>query len=431
MKRITVFKELKDFLLLWSSQAVSSLGTAMTEYALVIWVYEQQGTATSTMLLTLCTFMPTILFRFVAGTLADRWDKKRIMLGCDVLAACGTAAILVLHSLGALHVWHIYLINVLLSFMNAFQAPASFAATSLLVPEKHYARAGGLQGVSGAAIFILSPALGSAVLAFGGLNAVLIIDLASFAVAFAVLLGCIRLPRQEYAPRETGETFLQSCLVGMRYLVKHKGLMHITLFIAATNFLAKLGNDGMLAPFVLSRTGNDQQILGMVQSSVAIGLLAGSMLATVMKPVKKKMRLIFVLYVFIFAGNVVQGLSLQPWVWCAAAFTTYMAAAVMNANLTAVLRTYVPLEMHGRVFSAKDTLQNCTIPLSLTIGGTLADHGFEPFMATDSPMQRLLVPLFGTGGGAGIALMVFLVGVAGCGISLCQLNRRVYNELEK
>ena len=66
MKRITVFKELKDFLLLWGSQAVSSLGTAMTEYALVIWVYEQQGTATSTMLLTLCTFMPTILFRFVA-----------------------------------------------------------------------------------------------------------------------------------------------------------------------------------------------------------------------------------------------------------------------------------------------------------------------------------------------------------------------------
>ncbi|MBQ7304738.1 MAG: MFS transporter [Clostridia bacterium] len=431
MKRITVFKELKDFLLLWGSQAVSSLGTAMTEYALVIWVYEQQGTATSTMLLTLCTFMPTILFRFVAGTLADRWDKKRIMLVCDVLAACGTAAILILHSLGALRVWHIYLINVLLSFMNAFQAPASFAATSLLVPEKHYARAGGLQGVSGAAISILSPALGSAVLAFGGLNAVLIIDLVSFAVAFAVLLGCIRLPKQVYAPQKAEETFLQSCLVGMRYLVKHKGLLNITLFIAATNFLAKLGNDGMLAPFVLSRTGNDQQILGMVQSSVAIGLLAGSMLVTVMKPVKKKMRLICVLYVFIFAGNVVQGLSLQLWVWCAAAFTTYMGAAVMNANLTAVLRAYVPLEMHGRVFSARDTLQNCTIPLSLSIGGTLADHVFAPFMATDSPMQRLLVPLFGMGSGAGIALMVFLMGVAGCGISLCQLNRRVYNGLEK
>lgn len=431
MKRITVFNELKDFMRLWSSQAVSALGTAMTEYALIIWVYGQQGTATSAMLLTLCTFMPTILFRFAAGTLVDRWDKRRIMLACDFLAACGTAAILLLYALGALRVWHVYLINVLLSFMNAFQAPAAFAATSLLVPQKHYARAGGLQGMSGAAISILSPALGSVLLAFGGLNAVLLVDLASFAVAFTVLLVGIRLPKQAHAERAKGETFVQSCLVGMRYLKNHRGLWNVTLFIAATNFLAKLGNDGLLAPFVLARTGNDQQVLGMVQSTVAVGLMAGSMLVTAMKPVKRKMRLIFALYAFIFLGNVVQGLTVHPWTWGAAAFACYMAAAVMNANLTAALRTCVPVEMHGRVFSAKDTLQNGTIPLSLFLGGILADRVFEPFMAVETPLQRVLAGVFGAGRGAGIAVMFFLVGMAGCVISLCQLRRRVYDEMDK
>ena len=62
----------------------------------------------------------------------------------------------------------------------------------------------------------------------------------------------------------------------------------------------------------------------------------------------------------------------------------------MNANLTAIMREHIPLEMQGRVFSAKDTLQNCTIPLGLFLGGVLADHVIEPFMATDSPVQKIL-----------------------------------------
>jgi len=431
MKNISLFKELKDFLLLWSSQAVSGLGTAMTSYALVIWAYQQEGTATSVTMMTLCSFMPTILFRFIAGAIADRWDKKRMMLIADLFAACGTAAVLMLYTFGQLRIWYLYIINVLLSFMNAFQEPASFAATSMLVPEKHYARAGGLQGISGAVISILSPALGSVLLAFGGMQVVLAVDLISFAVAFATLLIWIRIPPMPRAERDKDETFLQSCMAGMRYMKEHKALLAMTLFIAATNFLAKLGNDGMLAPFVLARTGNQQQALGVVQSAVSVGLLAGSLVVTIMKPVKRKLRLIFLAYALIFAGNVVQSLSGQVWVWASAAFGTYLMAAVMNANLTVVIRSYVPIEMHGRVFSAKDTLQNCTIPLSLAIGGSLADRVFEPFMAVDSPLQRVLAPVFGAGNGAGLAVMFFLVGCLGSVISLLQLRRPVYAGLEK
>ena len=72
MKKLKLFRELKSFLLLWGSQTVSALGTAMTEYALVVWAYGQEGTASSVTLLTLSSFAPTILFRFVAGAAADR-----------------------------------------------------------------------------------------------------------------------------------------------------------------------------------------------------------------------------------------------------------------------------------------------------------------------------------------------------------------------
>jgi len=424
------YKQLQSFLLLWGSQTISQLGTAMTDYAVIIWVYSRKGTASSVTLLTVCTFLPTIFFRFLAGSAVDRWNKKRIMLIADLLAACGTLAVFVLHSVEVLQIWHLYVINFLLSLMNAFQEPASFVAVSMLVPKEHYARAGGLQGFSGAAVSILAPALGALLMASGGLDLVLIVDLATFAVAFLVLLFLIQIPETERKKPEE-EPFSETCLAGIRYLKEHTAILRITLFLAVINFLAKLGNDGMLSPFILGRTDNNQSVLGAVESFTALGVLAGSLLATLMKPAKKRTPLIFITTGLVFAGNLVQSLTSRPWLWCAAAFASYLLAAVMNVNEETLMREKVPMDMQGRVFSAKSTLQNFTIPPALLLGGLLADTVFEPFMMADSPVQQALSGLFGTGKGAGIGLMFFIIGIAGMLISFTRLRKPVYSELDR
>ena len=415
-------KELKSFLLLWSSQAVSSLGTAMTEYALIVWTYRQEGTALSVTLLTLCSFAPTILFRFAAGAIADRWDKKRVMLFADLFAACGTLGVYLLYAFSALRVWHLYLINVLLSFMNAFQEPAAFVATSLLVPKEQYARAGGLQGFSGAAVSILAPALGAGLLAFAGMKAVLICDLCSFFAAFAVLLFFIRIPKAGGYEKGRQEPFRKTCVEGFRFLRNHTAMLRLILFMTCVNFLAKMSNDGLLSPFVLARTGDDQQALGAVQSFVSLGVLAGSLAVTWMKPVKNKPKLIGVSTAFVFSGNIFQSLSRHPAVWCAAAFASYAMAAVMNAHMTVFMREQIPLELQGRVFSAESTLKNCAIPLGLFLGGFLADRVFEPFMTSPSPLQRRLIPLFGAGKGGGLAVQFFIMGILGIMLCLAYLK---------
>lgn len=430
MKKTNIFAELRSFLILWGSQTVSELGTAMTNYALIVWVYEQRGDASSLTLMTVCAFLPTILFRFIAGTLADRWDKKRIMLLADLAAACGTALIFALYVFSALRLWHLYVINILLSFMNAFQVPASFVATSLLVPPRHYTRVGGLQAFGGSAVTILAPMLGSSLLALGGMTVVLLFDLASFAVAFFILLFLIKLPAVERREEKRGEPFLKSCMEGLRYLRDHQAILRLTLFLAIINFLAKMGNDGMLAPFILGRSGHNQQALGLVQTAASLGILAGSLVVTVVKPPEKKCRLIFLSCGLTCLGNVAQSLTTSVALWCAAAFGTYLSASVMNANLTALMRARVPLDMQGRVFSTKDTLQNVTIPLGLVLGGLLADGVFEPFMAKDSPIQRALSPLFGSGSGSGIAVIFLIVGVLGAALSLTRLRKTIYQTLE-
>lgn len=411
---------LRSFLCLWASQSISAMGTAMTDYALVVWIYGQNGTATSVSLLTLCSFMPTILFRFIAGAVADRWNKKRIMLAADLVAVVGTLSILLLHSCKALTIPLLYLITFALSLMNAFQVPAAYVATSLLIPKEQYARAGGLQAVSGAVQSILSPALGAVVLAWGGLSAVLYVDLFTFAFAFLTLLF-LRIPQPERAEQEEKETLLHSCLTGLRYLKEHRYMLRLILFIAAVNLLAKLGPDGQMATFVLSRTGNQQAALGAVQMCVSLGVIAGGLLMSVAKPAKDHSRAVVVMCCYIFLTGIGLAVSRGIVGWCLFAFLQYACAAVMNVHWNTVMRTKVPEHLLGRVYSTRDTIQNGTIPLGLFLGGWLVDRILEPITAKGTILQ----PLFGNGQGMGIALLFLLVSVIGLVLSAVCLAKRI------
>lgn len=416
MKTIT---ELKSFLTLWLSQSASSLGTAMTEYALTVWVYQQKGTAMSLTLLTLCTFLPTILLRFVAGALADRWDKMRIMLLSDAVAACGTLTILVLHRASALEAWHLYVINFLLSCMNAFQIPASYVAMSLLIPERHYAKAGSLQSASGAITSIAAPALGSLVYAASGLDAVLAIDLMTFGIAICSLLS-VPIPKSP-APEKQASSFIQDCLFGFRYLKQHPFLLKLSLFLTTVNLLAKLGSDGMLAAFVLGRLENGQHVLGMVQACVPMGILVGSTIAAALKPPKGRSRLVFILCGLTFlTGNAIMPILPSYVEWGIALIASYACASAMGVHLGVIMRASVPIPVQGRVFSARSTLENCSIPLGLYLGGVLADRVFEPLMAYHIPAGTILHNIFVTG----ISLMFFIVGIMGTAFSLIFLLRK-------
>lgn len=316
--------------------------------------------------------------------------------------------------------------------MNAFQSPASYVATSLLVPKEQYLRVSGLQSFSGSIITILAPALGSSLLAFGGMRTVLIVDLVSFAIAFITLLFFIKIPEVVRCTVEVHESFLKSCMEGITFLREHVALFRIILFFAVVNFFAKIGGDGMLSAFILGRTGGDQKALGMAESAVALGILIGSILVTFMKPAKNKVNVIFISCgLTFFFGNLVLSLTPSLPFWTAAAFSSYVPVALLGANLTAVMRVHVPIEMQGRVFSARDTLQNCTIPLGLFLGGILADHVFEPFMANTSPLQQALTIVFGTGKSSGIAVIFFIVGVIGLVISLVALKNPLYQSLNE
>ena len=137
MKSIqTTLKELHTFLILWMTQSFSALGSSMTSFALVVWSYQQQGSALTTSLLSICSYAPYVLLSVFAGALSDRWDKKATMLVSDTFAALCTLTVLILLQTGRLEIWFLYIINALNGLMNTVQQPASDVAVSLLTPQK-------------------------------------------------------------------------------------------------------------------------------------------------------------------------------------------------------------------------------------------------------------------------------------------------------
>ena len=142
------FHGLKIFLILWSTQALSALGSAMTGFALVIWSYQQQGSALTTAGLAIASYAPYVLLSIFAGSLVDRWDKKKTMVLCDLFAALTTVAVLVLLKTDRLEIWHLYTVNALNGLMNTIQQPVGEVAVTLLTPPEQVQRVMGLRSLS-------------------------------------------------------------------------------------------------------------------------------------------------------------------------------------------------------------------------------------------------------------------------------------------
>lgn len=403
--------QLRAFLILWSTQSLSTLGSAMTNFALIIWSYEQHGSALTTALLAVCTYAPYVLLSIFAGALSDRWNKKTIMLVSDSFAALCTLTVLTLFYSGNLQIWHLYLINTLTGFMNTVQQPASEVATTLLCKPEYYQRVSGLRSFSSSLINILTPVLATALLAFGGLETVILVDLCSFLLAFVSLSCFIKIPTTTQGTVDA-TSILQSAKLGLIYLKDNRGILHLILFLAVINFTASIFN-ATLPAMLLSRAGGGEWVLGAVNTVTGIATLLGGVLATVLPAPKNRIKVICNGLLFSMSTeNFILAFGQDVWTWCFGAVLGWICIPIVIANMEVILRSNIPVEMQGRVYAARNTLQFFNIPVGYLLGGYLVDYVFEPFIAIQTA-DSLVAALFGLGKGSGAALLFCIIGVFG------------------
>lgn len=424
MKKLKILiKELEGFLILWSTQSLSALGSSVTSFALIIWSYQKQGSALSTALLSVCSYLPYILMSIFAGALSDKWDKKVSMFICDSFAALSTIIIFILLKTESLEVWHLYFLNALNGLMNTVQQPASDVTISLLTPKKHYQKVSGLRSFSNSLVNILTPVIATALLSFFGMNSVIFFDLATFGAAFFSLAFFIKIPKIKSKEKKTEPVF-ESAKSGLLYLKNNRGILDLILFLAAINLVASVYNAALPA-MLLSRNGGGDAALGILNTVTGISMLIGSVLSSVLPEPKSRVRVIFnYLTVSMCSENFLLAFGKSLSIWCVGAVLGWICIPVMNANMDVLLRCRIPISMQGRVFSARNTLQFFTIPLGYFIGGIAVDKVFEPFMAA-YPKDGVLSMAFGTGKGSGAAFLFFVIAIAG--ITVCLVFRKDKN----
>ena len=402
-------KELKDFYILWSTQSLSQLGSAITEFALTLWMYEKTGSALSTAALTICTYAPYVIMSIFAGAITDKFDKKKTMLICDLLAALTTVIVFVLYKTDTLTMWHLYVINAFSGLMNTVQQPASEVTYTLIIPKEHYQKTGGFQQLSRSLISIGNPLIAAALYGLAGLDVVIAVDLITFAVAFVALLFFIRLPEIEDGTGKS-DNVLTLAKEGIRFLKQTPLILTVILFMSGVNLTAS-AFDAVLPALVIPKAGNS--VYGIVTACSGIAMVIGSFLPMILPKPKDRVRVIYLTMLFALGTeNFLLAFSRSPILWCIGQIIGWLFVPLMAANQNVIMRNVIPVELQGRVYACRNTLQFFTIPIGLFLGGFFVDKVCEPFMVQRSD-STFWTALFGSGTDSGAAMMMFILGAAG------------------
>ena len=283
-----------------------------------------------------------------------------------------------------------------------------------IIPENAYQKTGALRSLSQSMTTILTPVLATMLFAFGGISTVILVDLITFSAAFFTLLFFIQIPEPQRDEKKR-ESLFASVKAGLSWLKAHPLILKLIFFLAGINLVAS-ANQAAMSPLILSKTANNEAILGTVNFFVGAATCVGSFIASAAPPPKNRVKAIcFSLFVSMSTENFILSCSESPVIWCIGVVSGWILIPFMGANLDVVFRSTIPADMQGRVYACRNTLQFITIPIGGLWSGALIDHCFEPFMVQQGS-GSLLCTVFGTGKGAGAALLMAVLGAAGLAV---------------
>ena len=301
----------KKFLLLWAGQMVSAIGGGLTSFGLGVYVFEQTGSAASMALVTLLAFLPTLVLSVPAGVLADRYDRRLMMMLGDGLSALGILYILICMLRGGAALWQICVGVLVSSVFSALLEPAYRATVSDLLSREEYSRASGLVSLAGSACYLISPLLAGLLLAVSDIRLLLVIDICTFFLT-VIVTGAVKRGLAAKPP-EVRESFLSSLRGGWRAVTGKRGV--VLLIAAASVLTCFMGAFQILAePLLLDFTSST--VLGVAETICACGMLVSSLLLGIRGIRRGYVRVLCVSLLLAGAAMVVFGLKENIYLIC-------------------------------------------------------------------------------------------------------------------
>ena len=401
----------RKFMLLWAGELVSSIGGGLTSFGLGIYIFQKTGNASGMALMTLLAFLPGLLLKVPAGVLADRYDRRLLMMIGDGCSGLGVLFILLCMLGGEAELWQIYLGVIISSVFSALLEPAFTATITDLLTKEQFSRANGLVSMAGSARYLFSPILAGFILAFSDIKVILIIDICTF---FLTIVSAA-VVRKNIAVNTMPErkSFLRSMKEGWEVITKTKGLFLLILISSAVTMF--MGVFQVLGePFVLSFA--DSKSLGIIESVAASGMLFTGVILGIKGIRRNFVKMLGIGLFFSGIGMAFFGVFNNTVVIAFFGFLFFASLPIANNSLDYLARTNIPEEVQGRAWGFIGFISQMGYVIAYALSGITAD-------AVGA------VTGGGVGKGAALTITVSGIGLALIATLICRV--RSINELEK
>ncbi|MGN0295040.1 MAG: MFS transporter [Lachnospiraceae bacterium] len=363
----------RRFLLLWAGELVSGIGGGLTSFGLGVYVFQQTGSAANMALVTLLAFLPTLLLSVPAGVLADRYDRRLLMMIGDGCSAVGILFILLCMSGGGASLMEICIGVTISSVFSSLLEPSYRATVTDLLDEEEYSRASGMVSLAGSARYLISPILAGALLTVSDIRLLLLLDIATFFLT-VLCTGVVR-KGLERKPAEEREAFFAALQTGWQAVTEKRGVFFlillssvITCFMGAFQILAE--------PLILDFA--DSAVLGISETVCACGMLVSGLFLGARGIRKDYVKILSVSLTVAGIAMIFFSLKENIYMICAAGFLFFAMLPFANNCLDYLVRTNIADELQGRAWGLIGFLSQIGYVVAYGLAGVLADEiGFR------------------------------------------------------
>ena len=360
----------RDFLLLWQGGLVSMMGDLLYEIALGFWILAVTGSTGMMGTLMAVSLIPRIVMAPVAGVVADRYNRKRILVFMDLIRGICVVLVGMAAFRGILEIWMVFAAGVVLGLCAGFFDPAVGALFPDLVPKDKLERGNSAFALIHSGSRIAGNSIGGFLYVTLGAPLMFLLNGISYIFSSATEVF-IRNPHREHAVKK--QPFMQDLKEGYRYVWAQKGIRVLMIVGAILNFFASAGIVLLLPLF------QQDEMLGPARYGVfmavsAVGNLLGMLLVSVRKiePEKRFRWFIGSLLLFTMLYAVLPLVRVYP-VMLALGLVCSMFNMVVNILLQTIMQLTVDPDKRGKVFSLLSMLLSGMMPIAMAMGGWLGE----------------------------------------------------------
>lgn len=354
------------------SQTVSLFGSSLVQFAIIWYVTLRTESGGMIAAVTICGFLPQIVVSLFSGVWADRFPRKRLIMGADAVVAAATFALAMFFFSGHDDIWMIYIVSAVRSFGTGVQTPAVSALLPQIVPPKRLIRIGGLNASLNSITFLLSPAIGGLILSMFDFEYTLLVDITTAILALTIM-SFIKVPPHHKAQQKTKGGYFDDMKAGLSY-AWHSPFLR-TLFIFFAIFMFMVVPASQLTPLMVARTfEGGVMYLSYTEIAFSAGSIVGGIIITVWGGFRNRMHTVALSAICFGVLTVLLGLTTTFYAFIVIMVVTGVTMPWFATPAQVLLQEQVDHDMQGRVFSLVQIVMTSMLPLGMLVFGPLADR---------------------------------------------------------